>query len=172
MKTFIRLLALLLAAALLPLCALAEEEDDTPIPLPEFSLTDQYGRVWTNADLAGKRVFLNIWTTWCPYCIREMPDIQKLFEEMGANEGDTLILGLDPLPDDTTDAQGAADFLAEKGLTYPVLMDTDAALCSQLYIEGYPTTYIILADGTVLGYVSGMIDYETMVTILDMALAE
>ena len=60
MKAFIRILALLLAAALLPLCALAESaEANEPIPLPDFSLADQYGRVWTKADLAGKRVFIN-----------------------------------------------------------------------------------------------------------------
>ena len=173
MKAFIRILALLLAAALLPLCALAESaEDNEPIPLPDFSLADQYGRVWTKADLAGKRVFINVWTTWCPYCIQEMPDIQKLYEETGANEGDTVILGIDPLPEDSVDAKGAADFLAGMNLTYPVLMDEDGAFSSRLPIAGYPTTVIILPDGNFLGYVTGMIDYESMVTILDMALAQ
>ncbi len=175
MKAFARIVALLLLAALLPLCALAEEptvEAEELPRFPEFSLTDQYGRVWTNEDLAGKRVFLNIWTTWCPYCIQEMPDIEKLYQDTGLNEGDTVILGLDPLTMDNTDAAGVIAFLQEQGVTYPVLIDTDGALFSQLDVEGYPTTYFILPDGTVPGYMPGMMTYNTMVQLLDLIVAQ
>ncbi|MBQ4472891.1 MAG: redoxin domain-containing protein, partial [Lachnospiraceae bacterium] len=74
----------------------SEETTGKPvIAAPEFSLTDQYGNTHTVADYRGKVIFLNFWATWCPPCRAEMPDIQKLYEEL-AEEGrdDVVILSI------------------------------------------------------------------------------
>ena len=129
----------------------------------DFSLTDQYGRTWTREDLAGKTVFLNLWTTWCPWCIREMPDIEALWHELGENQGDVLILGLaSPSLYDTVDEAGIAAFLQEQGFTYPVLMDTDFMLCSALGIEAFPTTWLFTPDGRLHDTQVGAMDKAAM----------
>ena len=158
MKRLISVL-LLLAAAVLCLPVQAE----TAVPLPDFALTDQYGRVWTPADLEGKVVFLNWWTTWCPWCVQEMPDIETLYHEYGDNEGDVIFLGVDtPETVDTADWDGIVAFLAEKGITYPVLNDTEDALGTVLGIQAFPTTFIVKPDGTILGKIEGAVDIDTM----------
>ena len=157
---------LLLLALLLPACPAGA---DDPAELPDFTFHDQYGREWTLADFEGKVVFLNFWTTWCPWCIKEMPDIETLYHELGENAGDVLILGIDtPETVDSADETGIAAFLEEKGFTYPTLMDAENLLGQFFAIQAFPTTFIIKADGSVLGYVQGAVDIDTMREIIAM----
>lgn len=64
------------------------------VPAPDFTLTDQNGNIHTLSDYKGQTVFLNFWATWCPPCRSEMPEIQKLYEEFGYNEGELVVLGI------------------------------------------------------------------------------
>ncbi len=41
------------------------------------------GQQVTLENFRGKVIFLNIWATWCPPCVAEMPGIQALYEEYG-----------------------------------------------------------------------------------------
>lgn len=49
---------------------------------PEFSATDITGKVWTNADIEGKVMVLNLWFTGCGPCRREMPELSTWKDEM------------------------------------------------------------------------------------------
>lgn len=51
-------------------------------PFPRFSATDIDGRTWTNADVAGKVMVLNLWFTGCGPCCAEMPELSRWKEEM------------------------------------------------------------------------------------------
>ncbi len=165
---FKRLAAILTVLVLLPLWAVA----DTAVMLPDFTMHDQYGREWTLADLEGKTVFLNFWTTWCPYCVQEMPDIEQLYHETGENRGDILILGIDtPSIVDNVDEAGIIGFLEENGYTYPTLIDADASLLFFFGVSALPTTYIINGDGVVLFNTVGMMDPDTMREIIGMGMA-
>lgn len=50
-------------------------------PFPAFSETDDTGRTWTGADLAGRPAVLNFWHIGCKPCIREMPELNRWMEE-------------------------------------------------------------------------------------------
>ena len=70
-------------------------QDQVPeVPAPDFTLLDQYGAEHSLSDYEGKVLFLNFWTTWCGYCVQEMPHIQELYEEYGENQEDVVILGV------------------------------------------------------------------------------
>ena len=117
-------------------------------------------------------VFLNFWATWCPYCLEEMPDIEALYEQY-ALEGrdDVVILGAAfPGLNGETDTQSVAAYLEENGYLYPTLMDTEGELLSEFYLGGYPTTYMIDAEGNIYGYVTGMIPREFMEQIIEETL--
>lgn len=162
-RILILCLSLTLLLAALPLCASGEAE----VSLPDFALEDQYGKVWTPADLAGKTVFLNLWTTWCPWCIEEMPDIEALYHEYGDNAGDVLILGVgSPSLYDDADVAGITAFLAENGFTYPVLMDSELLLCSAFGVEAFPTTWIIAPDGTLNQTLVGALEKADMQKVI------
>ncbi|NLZ95848.1 MAG: TlpA family protein disulfide reductase, partial [Bacteroidales bacterium] len=62
----------------------------------DFNLTlmDENGNTLSLADFKGKPIFLNMWATWCPPCIAEMPNINKLHNEMG-NDVAFVMVSLD-----------------------------------------------------------------------------
>ena len=52
------------------------------VQAPGFSLPDLDGKMVNLADYTGKVVLLNIWATWCPPCVEEMPSMEKLHQEL------------------------------------------------------------------------------------------
>ena len=62
-------------------------------------------------------------------------------------------------------------FIAEQGITYPVLMDTEGVLFGAYGISAFPTTFMIDKDGNVFGYVAGMLTADTMDSIVNQTLA-
>ena len=149
--------------------ASAEEEaaaEDT-LMAPDFTLKDQFGEEHTLSEYRGKTVFLNFWATWCPWCVKEMPDIEQLYHETGENQGNLIILGMaGPGSVDQADEAGVADFLKEKGLTYPTLMDPTGEQFAIYAASALPTSWLIAADGQPIGYVPGALSRENIVELL------
>ena len=142
-------------ALMAALCVLwaAGSAAEGPDPEEEHTWEDQYGVVHSLSEFQGKVVVLNFWATWCGYCVREMPDFQKVYEEMGSNEGDVLIFGVaSRYTEGTTDESGVKQFLTRKGIAYPTLMDSEGFLTSMFGIEAYPTNWFVCADGSLAGY--------------------
>ena len=141
------------------------------VPAPDFTLTDQNGEVHTLSDYQGQTVFLNFWATWCPPCRSEMPEIQKLYEEYGYNEGDLVVLGIAaPGIGQEGDVDSVTAFLAENEYTFPVAMD-DQGMFTYIYgIRAYPTTFMISADGSVYGYVEGALTEDLMRSIIEQTM--
>ena len=50
-------------------------------PAPNFILENINGEEVSLEDYKGKIIMLNFWATWCPYCVKEMPDMNQLQEE-------------------------------------------------------------------------------------------
>jgi thiol-disulfide isomerase/thioredoxin len=67
-------------------------------PAPDFSIDVLDGpgktRKLTRADLAGKVVMLDFWATWCPPCLEELPDVQKLIESYGKAKKGVVVVAL------------------------------------------------------------------------------
>lgn len=51
-------------------------------PFPNFTATDLDTKIWTNADVEGKVMVLNLWFTGCGPCRAEMPELSAWKEEM------------------------------------------------------------------------------------------
>ena len=49
------------------------------VPAPNFTLPGLDGKMVSLTDYKGKVVFLNIWATWCPPCVEEMPSMENLY---------------------------------------------------------------------------------------------
>ncbi len=48
---------------------------------PDFSLPDYDGNLVSSSDFLGKPLIVNSWTTWCPFCVNELPDFAKVQNE-------------------------------------------------------------------------------------------
>lgn len=92
----------------------------------------------------GRPLVLNFWYPSCPPCVVELPDFQRAYEEFG-DEVDFLAV-FSPLID--TEAT-ARQFIAELGVTFPVLTDAAGFQFQTEYgITSFPTTFFINADRT------------------------
>ena len=85
-------------------------------PLPDFSLLDATGKIWSLADLKGKVTLINVWATWCGPCREELPHLQKLYEKVrGRTDVAVLTLSID------ANLGMILPFVAENHYTFPVL---------------------------------------------------
>ncbi|MCB9261762.1 MAG: TlpA family protein disulfide reductase [Flavobacteriales bacterium] len=88
MKMFISLLGVVF---LLHSCSKVGEK------APAFSMKTISGDSINSADLLGKTIVLNVWATWCPSCIKEMPELNKLHKKY---ESDTALVFIALCDDD------------------------------------------------------------------------
>ncbi|MEM1093406.1 MAG: TlpA disulfide reductase family protein [Bacteroidota bacterium] len=98
-------------------------------------------------------VFLNLWATWCPPCLAEMPGIQKLYNEVG-DEVAFVMLSLDE-GDEEVEA-----FIEAKGYTMPVYR-LEGPLPSVYQAPVLPTTFVISPEGRIVLREEGMARYNT-----------
>lgn len=154
----------------------SENEEDEVFPAIDFTLTDQYGNEHTLSDYKGKVVFLNFWATWCPPCIKEMPDIEKIYSEYGENKEDVIILGVanpssEEYPNNADESKDKIiEFLDDNGYTFPVVFDETGELLMEYYINAFPTTFLIDKDGNIAGYAAAMLPKDVMDSAIQQTL--
>jgi peroxiredoxin len=111
------------------------EADDAKRQQADFTLSDLQGKNWNLKDLRGKIVLLNFWATWCPPCWKEMPDLEALYSRFKDQ-------GLVVLAISDEDAAKVSPFLAERNITYPVLLDLGRKVNEEFQIEGIPKSFV------------------------------
>ena len=91
---------------------------------------------------------VNVWATWCGYCVREMPELAKLKDMLPENVN--LITICD---DATTETELAFTILQESGATnFQTLMGTQEIYDQFLYqVYAFPTTYFLDSEGNPVG---------------------
>lgn len=132
--------------------------------MPTFELRDRTGRLWTLADLRGKKTVLNFFRSQCVNCRRERDVIRRLATE--AAENDALqVVGVMTDEIQGFDAAMTAATLAEFGYRHPILM-ADKAFADALHGAGWshvtPVTYIVDAKGTIVRAFRGHQTLETL----------
>jgi peroxiredoxin len=128
----------------------------TGFAAPDFELPDLHGQPHRLSDLRGRVVFLNLWTTWCPPCREEMPAMEALHRRLRARG--LVVLAVSQ---DTNGAEAVAPFVAEMGLSFPVLLDPDGRLSTRYGVTGYPETFIIDRNGNVVHHTIGPADWAS-----------
>ena len=107
----------------------------------------------------GRVVLVDLWATWCVPCVAELPHLQSLSENFP--DEDFLMLGIVL---ESGNAEDVAEFVAERGLTYPNVMGSDEARDAFGPFLGYPTKYLVDRDGKILkryfGPVGEVLDEE------------
>ncbi len=129
---------------------------------PGFSATAEDGTPFTLADQRGQVVLLNFWATWCVPCRVEMPEFEQASQ---ANPGLTIV-GVNN--SETRDE--IAGFRARFGLTFPLIVDSDARLQELYAIHSYPNTYVLDRDGVIVAQHFGALTAEQIAEIAAQAL--
>ena len=104
----------------------------------------------------GKLVVLNVWATWCPPCVAEMPSLERLQRALAAEGLSVVAVSTD------VDKAALERFVADHALTLRVLRDPGGRVAADAYrITGYPETYVIDRDGRILQHVVGPVEWDS-----------
>jgi peroxiredoxin len=138
---------------------------------PDFTLKDIDGKTWKLSDLRGKKVvMIDFWATWCNICKREMPILQKVYDEYKGKGVEFLGIALD----DADKVKQIRKILAEKGVAYPILIDQDQKVATEVYQLSGPIPYKVVIDKEgviVYDHVGDYVDYPPeIVDVFDQLL--
>lgn len=122
--------------------------------LPAYTVMDINGAEVNLQSFAGKKVFVNLWATWCPPCRIEMPEIEKLYQATDKNKAAFLLISLDD------NFEKAKKYVKRRKLDLPIYYPLDS-LPKLFQVQGIPTTFIFNEQGELVQQVEGAANYNT-----------
>lgn len=164
------IVALVLVAALAVVLATRIGEDPSPDRdvmgvTPTYSLEASEGGQVTNADLAGKVVYVNFWNTWCIPCQQEEPVLAEFY---AAHRDDPEFAMLAIVHDDSDGA--VRNWIeANPDAGYPVVFDRGERAARQFGVTGQPESYFLTRDGRITAVQKGPADREDLELMLACA---
>lgn len=125
----------------------------------DFTVQDIEGNEVTLSEHFGKPLVVNFWASWCPPCKEEMPDFEKVYQEMG----DQVTFMMVDLVDGARETvETGTNYIATEGYTFPVYFDIRQEAAYAYAITSIPTTLFINAEGELVTNAVGAIDEETL----------
>ena len=127
---------------------------------PDFSLQGLDGEMITLADYRGdKPVVLDFWASWCPNCRRDMPKLNRFYEEY---DGDVEVIGVNLQENERT----ARKYIESAGITFPIVLDSDRQVSGAYGIRSTNTHVLINKKGEVVRVIPGDIKKADIESLL------
>jgi len=134
------------------------DADDAKRQSADFTLADLQGKAWHLQDLRGQVVLVNFWATWCPPCRKEMPDLDALYNKF--KDRGFVVLAISD-----EEAAKVSPFIAQRKISYPVLLDPGRKVNDAFIVEGIPKSFVYDRGGKM---VAQSIDMRTRNQFLGM----
>jgi peroxiredoxin len=146
-----RFLSCLVLIVLLAACG----KPETPAsqngqPAPPFQLNRlSGGTLAVPGGSDGKVLAIRFWADWCPYCRKEMAELQPVYARLHGRGLEILAVNV------AQDADTVRRFVEPLGIDYPVLLDTDGATARAYGAKALPMTWLVDRHGVVRGKIVG-----------------
>jgi peroxiredoxin len=124
---------------------------------PDFTLPDLQGKPIRLSDFRGKAVIIDFWATWCPPCVFQVPELNKL-AAAHREKGDVVVIGV------SVDVDGpavVAPWVEEHAVWYTIVCG-DEELAAEFEVFGFPTMVIVGPEGEIDSLHVGLIEYDTL----------
>lgn len=137
----------------------------------DFTVLDINNKEVKLNDFKGKKVYINMWASWCGPCLHEIPELEKTFQSL-KNREDIVFLSITSPSDELFSNRNPADKTKEiilqkaneLGISYPVLFDTKDTFINNYSIRAFPTHVFINSDGTINKQVPGIMNEQTLLS--------
>ncbi len=132
-------------------------------PMIEFSLQDTTGKQRSINEWQGKILIINFWATWCPPCLKEIPEFIKLQDEFQTKNVQFIGVAID-------DQKAVKEYLNTIKINYPMLIGGDEAIALSYQlgniIAAVPFTVFVNPEGQIFHRQPGEIDREKVIEII------
>lgn len=131
--------------------------------VPDFTLPTLDGQNITLSQFKGKNIFLLFWTQGCVFCqTRNIIHVNDIY--LRGQRTDLIVLSVN-----IAESKGeVSEFVLQKGLIYPVLMDRDASVTRKKYgVYIVPTLFIIGKDGKIKEKVYGYMSEQALLDFVE-----
>lgn len=122
---------------------------------PEFSLKTLSGGDISLSDFKGKLVLLHFWSTTCLPCLKEMPSLQKLSDEMDNEDFSVIAVAVD-----RDGPEKVRRFIDQYQITLPILLDPEGGVRNSYEVIGLPFSYLIDKKGDFVARIIGTRDWS------------
>lgn len=112
----------------------------------DFPGKDEAGKEVTFSGFVkpGRYTLVDFWASWCPYCIKELPELKSLYENWHDRGLDIVGVAVRDLPDDTRNA------VKKHNIPWSVMYDTQRGPYDIYGFSGIPHHMLIGPDGTIV----------------------
>ena len=122
---------------------------------PDFESEYTNGTKFKLSELRGKPVILNFWATWCPPCVREMPELNEFY-----NKQDKItVIGVNLQQDKKT----IEEFARKLNISFQIVLDKTGEVESKYNLLLKPTTYFIDKNGVIVDKKLGELTREDLI---------
>jgi len=125
------------------------------------------GKTNNLSEYKRKVIFLNLWTTWCPPCVAEMPSIQELYDKYKDNDQIVFLMVSNEKP------EKIKAFMEKRGFNFPVRI-TRYQSPKPFHTESIPTTFLVSKSGRIVVRETGAANWggDKMEKIVNDLIAE
>lgn len=123
------------------------------LPYP-IDLKDASGKRYQKDDYKNQVTVINFWATWCPPCVKEIPSLNRLREQMQDIPFELISVNYAESP------ATIIDFLKKVDVHFPVLLDESGKVSVRWKVIAFPSTFIIGADGKIHYGVNAAIHWD------------
>jgi len=116
-------------------------------PFPDFDEKDVAGKHLSVGDYKGKIVLVDFWATWCPPCVRELPNVVETYEKH--HEKGFEIIGISLDQDETK----LKNFTKDRKMNWQQYFDGKGwgnKLAAKYGVQSIPATFLIDREGKII----------------------
>lgn len=146
-----------------------EEDNQSFFDFSNIDTVDLDGNPVDGSIFTGKITLVNVWGTFCPPCIEELPDLGNLSRDYGDENFQVLGIVGDTYVDSDQNLEKARSIIADSKVDY-VNIIPDQALTEELLVQlqFFPTSFVLDEDGRLLGSLElGAKDYDYFASLIE-----
>ena len=127
-----------------------------------INLNNAFGEKVVKTSYKGQITIINFWATWCTPCIKEIPSLNNLKNEMKDHPFELISINY------AEDKKTILDFMKKVKVEFPVLLDQKGAFANKWNIIAYPSTFVIGPNGKIKYGVNAAIEWDSPEVIQKM----
>ena len=130
--------------------------NEIPKPISSLIFEDFSGKEINLSHYVGKLVIINFWATWCAPCKKEMPSLDKLYQDNNFKNLQVFAVNMEQ-PNTLKTKKFFTDLNIQ---TLEIFFDHNLNFVKEFKLRGMPTTVLINKKGEEFARIIGEVNFQ------------